>query len=63
MFLLIPLYTVLDTAYLSKKSINEIAYFAAISLILNLVLASWQIQLRLLIMITNRFCEDNESKQ
>ena len=70
LFFLIPLCTALATGYFFKKSSDEIAYiagvFAAVSLILSLVLAPWQIQLGLLIIvliITNRLLQENESKQ
>ncbi|MDF5735579.1 MULTISPECIES: hypothetical protein [unclassified Nostoc] len=70
LFFLIPLCTALATGYLFKKSTDEIAYlagvFAAISLILTLVLAPWQIQFGLLIIvliITNRLLQENELKQ
>ncbi|ACC83733.1 hypothetical protein [Nostoc punctiforme] len=70
LFFLIPLCTALVTGYLFKKSNDEIAYlagvFAAISLILSLVLAPWQIQFGLLItvlIITNRLLQKNEFKQ
>lgn len=70
LFFLIPLCTALATGYLFKKSTDEIAYlagvFAAISLILSLILAPWQIQFGLLIavlMITNRLLQKNEFKQ
>ncbi|MHC5728888.1 MAG: hypothetical protein ACYTXY_33185 [Nostoc sp.] len=70
LFFLIPLCTALATGYLFKKSTDEIAYlagvFAAISLILSLVLAPWQIQFGLLIIvliITNRLLQENKSKQ
>ncbi|MHC5596836.1 MAG: hypothetical protein ACYTXC_12990 [Nostoc sp.] len=70
LFFLIPLCTALATGYLFKKSSDEIAYlagvFAAISLILSLVLAPWQIQFGLLIIvliITNTLLQKNESKQ
>jgi type IV secretory pathway TrbD component len=66
LFFLIPLCTALATGYLFKKSNDEIAYlagvFTAISLILSLVLAPWQIQFGLLIMvfaITNRLLQKN----
>ncbi|MEA5603913.1 hypothetical protein [Nostoc sp. UHCC 0252] len=67
LFFLIPLCTALVTGYLFKKSSDEIAYlagvFAAISLILSLILAPWQIQLGLLIIVlvmTNRLLQRNE---
>ncbi|MDZ8025169.1 MAG: hypothetical protein RMY36_011555 [Nostoc sp. SerVER01] len=70
LFFLIPLCTALATGYLFKKSSDEIAYlagvFAAISLILSLVLAPWQIQFGLLIIvliITNKLLQENDSKQ
>ncbi|WP_242059403.1 MULTISPECIES: hypothetical protein [Nostoc] len=70
LFFLIPLCTALAIGYLFKKSTDEIAYlagvFAAISLILTLVLAPWQIQFGLLIIvliITNKLLQENESKQ
>ncbi|RCJ22118.1 hypothetical protein A6S26_22395 [Nostoc sp. ATCC 43529] len=70
LFFLIPLCTALATGYLFKKSTDEVAYlagvFAAISLILSLVLAPWQIQFGLLIivfMITNKLLQQNDSKQ
>ncbi|MEH2346496.1 MAG: hypothetical protein V7K55_00555 [Nostoc sp.] len=69
LFFLIPLCTALATGYLFKKSNDEISYlagvFAAISLILSLVLAPWQIQFGLLIMVlimTNRLLQQNQSK-
>ncbi|WP_373529379.1 hypothetical protein [Nostoc sp.] len=69
LFFLIPLCTALFTGYLFKKGTDEIAYiagvFAAISLIVSLVLAPWQLQLGLLIIvfiITNRLLQENESK-
>ncbi|QKQ72484.1 hypothetical protein [Nostoc sp. TCL240-02] len=70
LFFLIPLCTALATGYLFKKSTDEIAYlagvFAAISLILSLILAPWQIQFGLLIavlIITNRLLQKSEFKQ
>ncbi|WP_392532686.1 hypothetical protein [Nostoc sp. C117] len=70
LFFLIPLCTALATGYFLKKSTDEIAYiaavFAAISLILSLVLAPWQIQFGFLIIvfiITNRLLQENDSKQ
>lgn len=70
LFFLIPLCTALATGYLFKNSTDEIAYlagvFAAISLILSLILAPWQIQFGFLIIvfvITNRLLQNNESKQ
>ncbi|MBW4674619.1 MAG: hypothetical protein KME52_11505 [Desmonostoc geniculatum HA4340-LM1] len=70
LFFLIPLCTALATGYLFKKSTDEIAYlagvFAAISLIFSLVLAPWQLQFGLLIivfLITNKLLQENDSKQ
>jgi predicted membrane protein len=70
LFFLIPLCTALATGYFFKKSSDEISYiagvFAALSLILSLVLAPWQIQFGLLIIvfiITNRLLQENDSKQ
>ncbi|MBW4612853.1 MAG: hypothetical protein KME21_06140 [Desmonostoc vinosum HA7617-LM4] len=55
LFFLIPLCTGLITGYFFKKSTDEIAYlagvFAAISLLLSLVLAPWPIQLMLLFIV------------
>jgi hypothetical protein len=52
---LIPLFTGLVTGYIFKKSNDEIAYIAgvlaAVSLILSLVLAPWQIQFALLVFV------------
>jgi hypothetical protein len=69
LFFLIPLCTALVTGYLFKKSTDEIAYlagmFTVISLILSLVLAPWQIQLGLLIIVlimTNRLLQENKSQ-
>ncbi|MEH2455592.1 hypothetical protein [Nostoc sp.] len=70
LFFLIPLCTALATGYFFQKSTDEIAYlagvFAAISFILSLVLAPWQIQFGLLmivLIITNKLLQENESKQ
>jgi predicted membrane protein len=70
LFFLIPLCTALATGYFFKKSSDEISYiagvFAALSLILSLVLAPWQIQFGLLIIVfitTNRLLQENDSKQ
>ncbi|MBE9199725.1 MULTISPECIES: hypothetical protein [unclassified Nodularia (in: cyanobacteria)] len=59
---LIPLCTGLACGYVSKKCHGEIAYlislFTILSLILSLVLAPWQFQLVLLIVVlvsTDRF--------
>jgi hypothetical protein len=54
LFFLIPLFTGLITGYFFKKN-DEIAYiagvFTAISLILSLILAPWQIQFALLVFV------------
>lgn len=62
LFFLIPLFVGLLTGYISKKCHDEIAYiislFTIISLILSLILAPWQIQVVLLILVfisTNKF--------
>jgi hypothetical protein len=66
LFFLIPLFTGLVTGYFSKQCHDEIAYitglFTVISLVLSLVLAPWQIQLVLLVLVfisTNRFLRQN----
>nr|WP_244329212.1 hypothetical protein [Tolypothrix sp. PCC 7910] len=55
LFFLVPLCTALITGYFVKQSTDEIAYIAGvfgfICLILSLVLAPWQIQLLLLILV------------
>lgn len=52
---LVPLFTGLLTGYLVKQTNDEIAYiggvFAIICLILSLILAPWQIQLILLVLV------------
>ncbi len=64
---LIPLFTCLISGYIFKKGVDEITYFAGIlaviSFIISLVLAPWQIQLLLLIVVlitTQRLLEKNE---
>ncbi len=66
---LIPFFTCLVTAYIFKKSTDEIGQLigivAVISLVLSLVLAPWQIQLLLLIVVlvsTKKLLEQNEYK-
>lgn len=61
---LIPLCTGLVTGFVAKQCEDEIAYltgiFTIISLILSLVLAPWQFQLLLLILVivsTNKFLQ------
>ncbi|NET01504.1 MAG: hypothetical protein F6K61_13200 [Sphaerospermopsis sp. SIO1G1] len=55
LFFLIPLLTGLITGYFWNRHNNEVAYiagiFTAITLILSLMLSSWQIQLGLLIFV------------
>ena len=55
LFFLIPLCTALITGYLVKQTNDEIAYIAGvfgfICFILSLVLAPWQIQLLLLVVV------------
>ncbi|MBD2166151.1 hypothetical protein H6G04_17290 [Calothrix membranacea FACHB-236] len=55
LFFLVPLCTALITGYFVKQSTDEIAYIAGvfgfICFILSLVLAPWQIQLLLLIVV------------
>jgi hypothetical protein len=70
LFFLVPLLTGLVTGYLSKKCHDEVAYlisvFTVISLFVSLVLAPWQIQLLLLILVlisTQRLLRKNENKQ
>jgi hypothetical protein len=67
LFFLIPLFTCLISGYIFKKGVDEITYFAGIlaviSLIISLVLAPWQFQLLLLIVVlisTQRLLEKNE---
>ncbi|MBD2254495.1 hypothetical protein [Nostoc parmelioides] len=66
MFFLVPLVAGLATGYISKKCQDEVAYiistFTVLSLIVSLVLAPWQIQTLLLIVVfvsTNRFLKRN----
>ncbi|MGH1395939.1 MAG: hypothetical protein ACRAVC_18215 [Trichormus sp.] len=66
LFFLIPLVTGLATGYISQKCHDETAYiislFTILSLILSLILAPWQIQLLLLIVVfasTQRFLKQN----
>ncbi|HAG85100.1 MAG TPA: hypothetical protein DCL61_29115 [Cyanobacteria bacterium UBA12227] len=55
LFFMIPLSTFFVAVYIFKKSADEIAYISAaialVSLLLTLLLAPWQIQLSLLILI------------
>lgn len=55
LFFLIPLFTGLITGYFFNKKNNEIAYISgvltAVTLILSLMVAPWQIQLGLLVFI------------
>ncbi|BAZ47963.1 hypothetical protein I8748_02530 [Nostoc sp. CENA67] len=65
LFFLVPLFAGLVTGYFSKKCTDEIAYFTGlftiISLILSLILAPWQIQLVLLVLLivgSNRLLQE-----
>jgi hypothetical protein len=55
LFFLIPLFTGLITGYFLNKKNDEIGYIAgvltAISLIFSLILAPWQVQLGLLVVV------------
>ncbi|MBE9004471.1 hypothetical protein IQ259_05350 [Fortiea sp. LEGE XX443] len=69
LFFLIPLFTGLATGYLSKKCNDELAYitsvFTIVSLVVSLVLAPWQIQFLLLVLVfitTNRLLRDHDKK-
>lgn len=66
MFFLVPLVAGLATVYISKKCQDELAYiistFTVLSLIVSLILAPWQIQVLLLIVVfvtTNKFLRRN----
>jgi hypothetical protein len=66
MFFLVPLVAGLATGYISKKCQDEVAYltsiFTVLSLVLSLVLAPWQIQALLLMVVlasTNKFLRRN----
>lgn len=66
MFFLVPLVAGIATGYISKKCQDEIAYltgiFTVLSLVLSLVLAPWQIQALLLILVlagTNKLLRRN----
>jgi Zn-dependent protease with chaperone function len=68
LFFLVPLCTALLTGYLVKQSTDEIAYIAGvfgfICFILSLVLAPWQVQLLMLVVVlitTNSLLSKNES--
>ncbi len=67
LFFLVTLFTGLITGYLVRQSNDEIAYiagvFAIISLVLSLVLAPWQIQFMLLVVViasTNKFLSEKD---
>ncbi|OUL35421.1 hypothetical protein BV372_11235 [Nostoc sp. T09] len=67
LFFLVPLCTALLTGYLVKQSTDEIAYIAGvfgfICFVLSLVLAPWQIQLLMLIVVlisTNKLLSKND---
>jgi predicted membrane protein len=66
---LIPLFTGLVTGYIFKNSTDEIGQIigvvAAISLVLSLILAPWQVQLLLLVVVlvsTKKLLQQNEYK-
>jgi hypothetical protein len=66
MFFLLPLVAGIATGYISKKCQDEVAYligtFTVLSLVLSLVLAPWQIQALLLIVVlasTNKLLRRN----
>ncbi|MBW4672117.1 MAG: hypothetical protein KME60_33005 [Cyanomargarita calcarea GSE-NOS-MK-12-04C] len=66
---LIPLLTALFSGYLFKKITNEIAYLAGavavFCILLSLILAPWEIQLFVLIIVlvvTKKLLQQNESK-
>jgi uncharacterized membrane protein len=66
---LIPLFTALFSGYLFKRISNEIAYlaggFAVVCIFLSLILAPWEIQLTVLIVVlvvTKKLLQQNESK-
>ncbi|MEA5616821.1 hypothetical protein VB711_03055 [Cronbergia sp. UHCC 0137] len=70
LFFLIPLCTGLITGYIFQKNTDEIAciagVFKAVSFILSLVLAPWQIQFILLIFVlfvTKKILRDEEFPQ
>ncbi|MBD2345498.1 hypothetical protein [Anabaena subtropica] len=66
MFFLVPLVAGLATGYISKKCQDEVAYiigtFTVLSLMVSLILAPWQIQVMLLMVVfasTNKFLRRN----
>lgn len=69
LFFLIPLTTAVAAGYIFKNSADEMAYLTGlvtlISMILSLVLAPWQLQLLVLMLVlvsTKRLLLENESK-
>lgn len=68
LYFLIPLFPGLIAGYIFKKCADEVGYlagiFAIVSLILSLILAPWQIQLMLLIVVlaAPKKLQPNESK-
>ena len=67
LFFLIPLFAGLATGYLSKRCSDELAYitsvFTIVSLVVSIVLAPWQIQLMLLVLVfmtTNKMLRDKD---
>jgi membrane protein implicated in regulation of membrane protease activity len=66
---LIPLFTGLISGYIFQKSTDEIGYLAGvaavISLVISLVLAPWEIQFLLLVVVlvsTHKLLQQNESR-
>ncbi len=66
---LIPLFTGLVSGYIFQKSTDEIGYLAGvaavISLIISLILAPWEIQFLLLVVVlvsTHKLLQQNESR-
>ncbi|NJL60626.1 MAG: DUF4278 domain-containing protein [Methylacidiphilales bacterium] len=66
---LIPLFTGLVSGYIFQKSTDEIGYLAGvaavISLVISLILAPWEIQFLLLVVVlvsTHKLLQQNESR-
>lgn len=67
LFFLIPLFICVITGYIFKKCSDEVGYlaglFAIISLVFSLILAPWEIQVLLLVVVlvtTNKLLQQNE---
>ncbi|MBF2015699.1 MAG: DUF4278 domain-containing protein [Rivularia sp. T60_A2020_040] len=67
LFFLIPLFICVITGYIFKKCSDEVGYlaglFAIISLVFSLILAPWEIQVFLLVVVlltTNKLLQQNE---